>query len=344
MSKEWYILKDGKQEGPMSWEQLMERARSGRLEPKDLVWTSEFKDWLKAEKVQGLMLAPPPPPPSGSPPPPPPVRSPAPPPPPASFSEPKSPPPPLSSPPEPGAMPGVGSQRQDKPQNKKGKGCLIFLIGSLLVVVLTIIFLWVVYNRFAADLNFRETLQEILRQESILDEDRDFDSEHNGSNQQITTPVDPVKEEESIEEQLRNNEVIALLGKSMDEIKQRYGEPEFIDFYSGSWYHSYIDNHGILFYYSEELPEADVVVGISLVNDSDIIGTKVGMTVSEIKRVLGTPLDEGYDEAYSPPDYLLYYRFEGVHQCGISGRKDLEIYYYASSPDSTINYINIYCK
>ncbi len=352
MSKEWYILKDGKQEGPMSWDQLMEIARSGLLGPKDFVWTSEFKDWVPAEKVQGLMLAPPPPPPaappppppSGTPPPPPPGSFPPPPPPPASFPETKSSPPPLTSSPASGAMSGVGSQGQEEPQKKTGKGCLTFLVGAILVAVLTIIFLVVVYNRFAADFNVRETLQEILQQELNLEPDRDIDSEDNGSNQQTTAPVDPVQEEESIEEQLRNNEIIALLGKSMEDIKQRYGEPEFIDFYSGSWYHSYIDPHGILFYYSEELPEADVVVGISLVNDSDIMGTRVGMSVTEIKGVLGIPFDEGYDEAYSPPDYLLYYKFEGVHQCGISGRKDLEIYYYASSPDSTINYIDIYCK
>lgn len=331
MSKEWYILKDGKQEGPMGWEKLREKAGSGKLGAKDLVWTSDFNNWVTADKVQGLSLTPSPPPPPPPPPPAmpnsPPVSSPLP----VTFSEPKISPPPLSPPPTTGASPGVGRREKRKPKKKKGKGCLIFLVGILFLVVFLAISFWVVYSRLAEDFNFRAVLQEILQEYSIMESD--WDPEQNGSNQK-----------ESIEEQLRNNEFILLLGKSLGEIKQRYGEPEAIDFYSGSWYHSYINTHGILFYYSEELSETDVVVGISLANDSDILGTRVGMSVAEVRKVLGNPAWEGYDETSSPPDYVLSYRFEDANQCGISGRKDLDIYYCASSPDSIIKYIDIYCK
>ena len=239
-------------------------------------------------------------------------------------------------------MSGVRNQRQEQPEKKRGRGCLILVGAMLLVVVLSVIFVWVIFNRFAADFSFRETLQVILQQNGESERDLE-DSKQNGSHQEVTTPA-PVHEDESTAEQLKDNEIAALLGKSMEEIMELYGEPELIDFYSASWYHSYIDSHGILFYYSEELAEEDIVVGISLVKDSDILGTRVGMTVSEVKSILGNPFDEGYDEAYSPPYYLLCYLFEGVHQCGIKGRQDVEIYFYASSPDAAVEYIDIYCK
>jgi uncharacterized membrane protein len=46
---EWYYASGGKQNGPVSFEQLVEVAKSGNLNPtKDLVWTSTMKDWLPA--------------------------------------------------------------------------------------------------------------------------------------------------------------------------------------------------------------------------------------------------------------------------------------------------------
>jgi uncharacterized membrane protein len=52
---EWYYASSGKQNGPVSFEQLVEIAKSGNLNPtKDLVWTSTMKDWLPAGQVPGL--------------------------------------------------------------------------------------------------------------------------------------------------------------------------------------------------------------------------------------------------------------------------------------------------
>jgi uncharacterized membrane protein len=52
---EWYYASGGKQNGPVSFEQLVEVAKSGNLNPtKDLVWTSTMKDWLPAGQVPGL--------------------------------------------------------------------------------------------------------------------------------------------------------------------------------------------------------------------------------------------------------------------------------------------------
>lgn len=56
---EWYYSNGGKQNGPVSFEQLVEIARSGGLDPvKDLVWTSTMKDWLPAGQVPGIFGAP----------------------------------------------------------------------------------------------------------------------------------------------------------------------------------------------------------------------------------------------------------------------------------------------
>jgi hypothetical protein len=52
---EWYYASGGKQNGPVSFEQLVEIAKNGGLNPtKDLVWTSTMKDWLPAGQVPGL--------------------------------------------------------------------------------------------------------------------------------------------------------------------------------------------------------------------------------------------------------------------------------------------------
>ena len=49
---EWYYARGGQQIGPVSFEQLVELARNGGLNPmKDLVWTASMKDWLPAGQV-----------------------------------------------------------------------------------------------------------------------------------------------------------------------------------------------------------------------------------------------------------------------------------------------------
>lgn len=55
---EWFYAKNGQQVGPVTMEQLRELARSGGLDPKDLVWTSSMKDWTPAGQVEGLFGSP----------------------------------------------------------------------------------------------------------------------------------------------------------------------------------------------------------------------------------------------------------------------------------------------
>jgi uncharacterized membrane protein len=55
----WYYASGGQQSGPVSFEKLVEIARSGGLNPvKDLVWTATMKDWLPAGQVPGIFGAP----------------------------------------------------------------------------------------------------------------------------------------------------------------------------------------------------------------------------------------------------------------------------------------------
>jgi hypothetical protein len=51
----WFYAKGGQQSGPVEFNQLVQLARSGALDPqKDLVWTDTMKDWQPAGSVEGL--------------------------------------------------------------------------------------------------------------------------------------------------------------------------------------------------------------------------------------------------------------------------------------------------
>ncbi|MEI6819849.1 MAG: DUF4339 domain-containing protein [Verrucomicrobiota bacterium] len=55
---EWYYARGGQQNGPISYEQLVELAHSGGLDrSKDLVWNATMKDWLPVGQVPGLFDA-----------------------------------------------------------------------------------------------------------------------------------------------------------------------------------------------------------------------------------------------------------------------------------------------
>jgi hypothetical protein len=56
---EWYYAKGGTQHGPVSFETIVETARSGGLDPvRDLVWNAAMKDWLPAGQVPGIFGTP----------------------------------------------------------------------------------------------------------------------------------------------------------------------------------------------------------------------------------------------------------------------------------------------
>lgn len=58
MAVGWYVLKQGaaagQQAGPYTWAQLFDLARSGAVQPDDLVWNANTPDWLQAAQIPGL--------------------------------------------------------------------------------------------------------------------------------------------------------------------------------------------------------------------------------------------------------------------------------------------------
>jgi hypothetical protein len=49
--EKWFLLRDGKQHGPLSEHELWELQNSGRIRPSDLLWRGGWSDWAAAHKV-----------------------------------------------------------------------------------------------------------------------------------------------------------------------------------------------------------------------------------------------------------------------------------------------------
>ena len=66
---EWYFIESGRSAGPVTWTQLRERAISGQLLARDMVWKDGMATWATADTINDLVpkqtIAPPPLPPSG---------------------------------------------------------------------------------------------------------------------------------------------------------------------------------------------------------------------------------------------------------------------------------------
>lgn len=54
MADEWFYGRDGKNTGPVGFDQLVELATSGELQPADLVWREGMADWVPAHRIDGL--------------------------------------------------------------------------------------------------------------------------------------------------------------------------------------------------------------------------------------------------------------------------------------------------
>ena len=55
MTTQWYLYKNGKQSGPLSWDQLVEQGRSGIIGPSDMVWAEGMGNWARAGQTAGLI-------------------------------------------------------------------------------------------------------------------------------------------------------------------------------------------------------------------------------------------------------------------------------------------------
>lgn len=54
MPFEWFVMKEDREIGPYSWEELLEMAGKGEVKPADLVFNENLTDWIEAEQVEGL--------------------------------------------------------------------------------------------------------------------------------------------------------------------------------------------------------------------------------------------------------------------------------------------------
>ena len=54
---EWYYTQDNQQLGPISWDELRQKASSGLLQSSDMIWKEGMVDWLKAGKKDGLFAS-----------------------------------------------------------------------------------------------------------------------------------------------------------------------------------------------------------------------------------------------------------------------------------------------
>ncbi len=55
MSSQWFLYKNQQQQGPFSWEKLVEQARAHIIGPADMIWTEGMGGWSRADQVEGLI-------------------------------------------------------------------------------------------------------------------------------------------------------------------------------------------------------------------------------------------------------------------------------------------------
>lgn len=58
MKKQWYLYKKGQQHGPYAWEEIWQEAKNGGVGPEDLVWRQGLEDWVRADRIHGLVNIP----------------------------------------------------------------------------------------------------------------------------------------------------------------------------------------------------------------------------------------------------------------------------------------------
>ncbi len=57
MSTQWFYTEDGKQQGPISSNELKSRAANGTMTPDELVWKEGMSEWVPARRIKGLFTA-----------------------------------------------------------------------------------------------------------------------------------------------------------------------------------------------------------------------------------------------------------------------------------------------
>jgi len=58
VANHWYIIIDGSQTGPLTWNQITQLAQRGQVKPGDLIWNNTLTSWVNAESIPGLLISP----------------------------------------------------------------------------------------------------------------------------------------------------------------------------------------------------------------------------------------------------------------------------------------------
>jgi hypothetical protein len=59
--EQWHYTHKGKQEGPISFDELLARVQAGKIESTDMIWTARIGNWVQAGSIPGLCPGQPPP-------------------------------------------------------------------------------------------------------------------------------------------------------------------------------------------------------------------------------------------------------------------------------------------
>ena len=53
---EYFVTRDGRQEGPLSLDEINQRLSEGTLSPSDLGWTESMGDWKPLQDIPGVIV------------------------------------------------------------------------------------------------------------------------------------------------------------------------------------------------------------------------------------------------------------------------------------------------
>lgn len=181
----------------------------------------------------------------------------------------------------------------------------------ILVSMLMILFLLTACSSGKNDIEVQQPLENDSNQEQQEQQHEQEPLEVLQENEAVVDqePVQAPKEDVVI---AHGDPLFDLLSKNKSEIIKIFGEPDEIDYWSGAEYFYYEDHLMLLYFGSNNKHNnGENVTGIHLLPNGKIMGVTVGMTFEQIKKVLGVPYSEGYNEMDG--SYSLAYKI-GEHQ------------------------------
>jgi hypothetical protein len=115
-------------------------------------------------------------------------------------------------------------------------------------------------------------------------------------------------------------------------VKDKYGKASYDDYYNGGRVLSYRQLSLGFSFQGIETALNDKVYGMLISGDTSAWGIKKGMSIDEVKQILGTPDSEGQDESGEDYEWYLYYKI-GKYSVWINS-------YGSEEPVELINIIN----